>query len=131
VFSCGVGNPGSAADLGIGPTFDELLEVTRAYIQTRVTYPKNGDMRDIGIYNWRLQARDILENAVRGASGGGTEPVPILATPEWIDSALLRRFQWTGIFAEGKKTHTNKVPCHTELEKTFADVLDSAKDVLR
>jgi type III restriction enzyme len=126
-----VTNPGSAADLGIGPTFDELLGVTRDYVQTRVTYPKNGDMRDIGIYNWRLQARDILENAVRGASGSGTEPVPILATPEWIDSALLRRFQWTGILAEGKKTHTNKVPCHTELEKQFADFLDSAKDVLR
>jgi type III restriction enzyme len=124
-------NPGSAADLGIGPTFDELLDVTREYIQTRVTHPKNGDMRDIGIYNWRLQARDVLENAVRGASGSGTEPVPILATPEWIDSALLKRFQWTGILAEGKKTHANKVPCHTELEKKFADFLDGAKDVLR
>ena len=59
-------NPGSAADLGIGPTFDELFEVTREYIQTRVTCPTNGDKRDIGIYNWRLQARDLLENAIRG-----------------------------------------------------------------
>lgn len=30
-------NPGSAADFGIGPTFDELLDVTREYIRTRVT----------------------------------------------------------------------------------------------
>lgn len=124
-------NPGSAADLGIGPTFDELLEVTREYVQMRVTYPKNGDKRDIGIYNWRLQARDVLENAIRGSSGGGTHPVPILSTPEWLDSSLLKRFQWTGILAEGKKAHTNKVPCHTDLEKKFADFLDGAKDVLR
>src|ERR1039458_10047140 len=27
-------NPGSAADLGIGPTYDELLDVTREYVQT-------------------------------------------------------------------------------------------------
>lgn len=124
-------NPGSAADLGIGPTFDELLEVTREYVQMRVTYPKNGDKRDIGIYNWRLQARDVLENAIRGSSGGGTHPVPILSTPEWLDSSLLKRFQWTGILAEGKKAHTNKVPCHTDLEMKFADFLDGAKDVLR
>lgn len=99
--------------------------------QTRVTYPKNGDQRDIGIYNWRLQARDLLENAIRGASGSGTAPVPILATPEWLDSNVLKRFQWTGILADGKKAHTNKVPCHTDLEKKFADFLDNAKDVLR
>src|ERR1019366_10647247 len=53
-------NPGSAADLGIGPTYDELLDVTREYVQTRVTFPKNGDKRDIGIYNWCLQAPDLL-----------------------------------------------------------------------
>jgi hypothetical protein len=96
-----------------------------------VTNPKNGDKRDIGIYHWRKQAHDVLENAVRSASGSGTEPVPILATPEWNDSGLLKRFQWTGIIAEGKKTHTNKVACHTDLEKKFADFLDGAKDVLR
>ncbi len=124
-------NPGSAAELGIGPTFDELLDVSREYIQTRVTYPANGDQRDIGIYNWRLQARDLLENAIRNTSGSGTAPVPILANPEWLDSRFIRRFQWTGILAEGKKAPTNKVPCHTELEKKFADFLDGAKDVIR
>jgi type III restriction enzyme len=124
-------NPGSAADLGIGPTFDELLDVTRAYVETRVTHPPNGDQRDIGIYNWRLQARDILENAIRGASGSKTAAVPILGTPDWLDSANVRRFQWTGIIADGRRCHTNKVPCHTDLEKRFADFLDSAKDVIR
>lgn len=124
-------NPGSAADLGIGPTYDELLDVSREYVETRVTVPKNGDVRDVGIYHWRLQARDILENAIRGAAGSGTAPVPILAAPEWLDSVGLKRFQWTGIVADGKRTHTTKVPCHTELEKHFADFLDSAKDVLR
>src|SRR5205823_13034364 len=43
-------NPGSAADLGIGPKFDELLEVTRDIVQTRITYTPNGDQRDIIIY---------------------------------------------------------------------------------
>jgi hypothetical protein len=37
------------------------LEVIREYIQTRVTYPANADKRDIGIYNWRLQARDLAD----------------------------------------------------------------------
>jgi hypothetical protein len=92
---------------------------------------QNGDSRDIGIYNWRLQARDILENAIRGASGSGTQSVPILATPEWLDSKMLKRFQWTGIVANGKKSRANKVPCHTDLEKKFADFLDSANDVVR
>jgi type III restriction enzyme len=124
-------NPGSAADLGIGPTFDELLEVTREYIDTRVTWPTDGDHRDIGIYKWRLQARDVLENGIRGAAGSGTDSVPILTKPEWLDSALLKRFQWTGILADGKKSHTTKVPCHSDLEKNFADFLDSAKDVIR
>src|ERR1019366_4039747 len=76
-------NPGSAAELGMGPTFDELLDVTREYIQTRVTSPLNGDKRDIGIYKWRSEARDVLENAIRGAAGSGTAAVPILANPEW------------------------------------------------
>lgn len=124
-------SPGSAADLGFGPTFDELLDVTLEYVSTRVTVPQNGDTRDIGIYNWRLQARDILENAIRGTSGAGTQAVPILATPEWLDSKMVKRFQWTGIVADGKKSHTNKVPCHTDMEKTFADFLDSANDVVR
>jgi hypothetical protein len=39
--------------------FDELLDMTRDYVHTRLTYPANGAPRDIGIYNWRLQARDL------------------------------------------------------------------------
>ena len=124
-------NPASAADLNIGPTFDELLEVTRAYVSTRVTCPANGDKRDVGIYNWRQQALNTLENAVRNSAGSGTTPVPILGTPEWLDSLSMRRFQWTGIVADGKKSHTNKIACHTDLEKEFADFLDCAKDVIR
>jgi type III restriction enzyme len=124
-------NPGSASELGIGPTFEELLELTRAYVDTRVKVPKNGDRRDIGIYEWRHQALDVLDNAIRSAAGTTSAPVPILGQPEWLDSAFARRFQWTGIIADGKKCHTTKVPCHTNLEKQFADFLDDAKDVLR
>jgi hypothetical protein len=74
---------------------------------------------------------DILENAVRNAGHSGVEPVPILGNPDWLDSLTLRRFQWTGVLAEGKRCHTNRVACHTELEKQFSDFLDRADDVLR
>jgi hypothetical protein len=73
----------------------------------------------------------VLENTVRGAAGAGVEPVPILGNPDWLDSATLRRFQWTGVLAEGKRCHTNKVPCHADLEKQFAEFLDRANDVVR
>lgn len=124
-------NPGSASELGIGPTFDELLEVTRKYLEKRVRALANADSRDVGIYHWRRQALDVLENAIRGVGAGKTTAVPILGNPEWLDTAQLRRFQWTGVVANGKKCHTNKVPCHTDLEKLFADFLDGAKDVIR
>lgn len=128
-------NPGSAADLGIGPTFDELLDVSRRYLDSRVV-PLEGpgvrsDPRDVGIYYWRRQALDALDTAIRGAGTAGVEAVPILGTPEWLDSANLRRFQWSGVLADGKRCHTNRVPCHTDLEKRFADFLDGAKDVVR
>lgn len=128
-------NPGSAMDRGEGPTFDELLEVSRRYLDKRVVpLAADGlksDIRDIGIYYWRRQALDALDTAIRGAGVAGVEALPILGSPEWLDSARLRRFQWTGILAEGKRCHTNKVPCHTDLEKRFADFLDGAKDVIR
>ncbi len=128
-------NPGSAGDLGIGPTFDELLDVSRRFLDSRVVPLESGglksDVRDVGIYYWRRQALDALDTAIRGAGAAGVEAVPILGNPEWLDSANLRRFQWTGIVADGKRCHTNKVPCHTDLEKRFADFLDGAKDVVR
>jgi len=56
-------NPGSTADLGIGPTFDELLELCRRYLDSRVTPQKVGNLtsnlRDVGIYFWRRQALDV------------------------------------------------------------------------
>jgi type III restriction enzyme len=128
-------NPGSAAELGIGPTFDELLDVSRRYLDSRVVPltvdGARSDARDVGIYYWRRQALDALDTAIRGAGAAVVEAVPILGSPEWLDSANLRRFQWTGLVADGKRCHTNKVPCHTDLEKRFADFLDAAKDVER
>lgn len=128
-------NPGSAGDLGIGPTFDELLGVSRRFLDSRVvpleTAGLKSDVRDVGIYYWRRQALDALDTAIRGAGAAGVEAVPILGNPDWLDSANLRRFQWTGIVADGKRCHTNKVACHTDLEKRFADFLDGAKDVIR
>lgn len=124
-------NPGISVDLGIGPTFDELLELTRHYLESRVMAVGTSDKPDVGIYYWRSQVLDILENAVRGIGVARVEPVPILSTPDYLDTAHLRRFQWTGITIDGKKCHTTKVPCHTDLEKHFADFLDKASDVLR
>ena len=128
-------NPGAAADLGIGPTFDELLDVSRRYLDSRVVTMESGgvqsDRRDVGIYYWRRQALDALDTAIRSVGSAGVEAVPILGNPEWLDTANVRRFQWTGIVANGKRCHTNKVPCHTNLEKHFADFLDRGKDVVR
>jgi len=128
-------NPGAAADLGIGPTFDELLELSRRFLGSRVralsAEGQKSDIRDVGIYYWRRQVLDVLENAVRGAGLAGIEPVPIPGNPERLDSSNLRRFQWTGILAEGKRCHANKVPCHNDLEKRFAEFLDKAPEVVR
>ena len=128
-------NPGSAADLGIGPTFDELLDVSARYVASRVIPLEvegvKSDLRDLGIYSWRRQALDVLDTAIRGGGWVGVNSVPILGSPEWLDTANLRRFQWTGIVADGKRCHTNRVPCHTDLEKRFADFLDNANDVVR
>ena len=128
-------NPGTAADLGIGPTFDELLDVSSRYLDSHVVTMESGgvqsDRRDVGIYYWRRQALDALDTAIRGVGPAGVAAVPILGNPEWLDTANVRRFQWTGIVANGKRCHTNKVPCHTDLEKHFADFLDRGKDVVR
>jgi hypothetical protein len=124
-------SPGSAADLGFGPTFDELLEVTQEYVQTRVRAIGTSDRRDVGIYYWRQQMLNILETAIRSVGVGGVQDIPILGNPEYLDTENLRPFQWAGIPAEGKKCHTSKVPCHTDLEKQFADFLDQAEDVVK
>ena len=124
---------GDAADLGIGPGFDELLELTRRYLDGRVrpltVDGAKADPRDVGIYHWRRQAIDVLETALRGAGPAGVTTVPILGSPEWLDSARLRRFQWTGLVARGRRCHTNKVPCHTDLEKQFAEPVHPAEKI--
>jgi hypothetical protein len=88
-------NPGAAADLGVGPTFDELLDVSRRYLDTRVVPMEAGgvwsDLRDVGIYYWRRQALDALDTAIRGAGAAGIQAVPILGSPEWLESGRLRR----------------------------------------
>ena len=91
----------------------------------------SSDARDVGIYFWRRRVLDMLETAIRGAGLSGVQPIPILGNPEMLDTEHLRRFQWTGLVADGKRCHTNKVPCHNELEKRFADFLDRATDVIR
>ena len=121
-------NPGSASELGLGPTFEELLDLAQRYLDHRTRTLAGIDPRD---YFWRRQVVDVLETAVRGAGAGRTAAVPMLGSPEWLDTSRLRRFRWTGLVAAGRKCHTNKAPCHTDLEKQFADFLDRSKDVVR
>jgi SOS-response transcriptional repressor LexA len=123
-------NPSGSDDLLKGPTFEELFEFASRYVDNRVRVIPDSEKRDIGIYYWSRQALNILETAIRVAPIG-TSAIPILGKPEAIDTEALRRFQWTGILAEGKKCHLNKVPCHSDLEREFADFLDDAKDVVR
>ena len=123
-------NPDVATDLGIGPTFEELLEVASEYVDKRVTATGGSDRRDIGIYYWTRRALNILDNAIR-QSPVGTSTVPILGDPEYLDSKNYRRKTWTGVIAEGKKCHLTKVPCHTDLEASFSKFLDSASDVVK
>jgi type III restriction enzyme len=124
-------NSDTATDLGIGPTFEEVLDVVKGYFDTRLRALGTSDRRDAGIYFWRRQILDVLETAVRGSGLAGVKPIPILGEPATLDTEYLRRFQWTGVVADGKKCHTSKVPCHTELEKQFADFLDGADDVIK
>lgn len=123
-------NPGAASELGIGPMFEELLEFASEYVDQRVRAQGTSEKRDIGIYYWTRRALDVLETAIREAPVG-TAAVPILGSPEYLDSRQYRRRTWTGVTAEGKKCHLSKVPCHTALEASFADFLDGGKDVLK
>lgn len=123
-------SPNGSSALATGPTFDELLDLVQAYLAARVLTRGSADLRDVGIYYWRQQMLNILDNAVRHAAMPGITTVPILGSPNFLDTQLLRRFQWTGIVATGKKAQANQIPCHTDLEKQFADFLDKATDVL-
>ena len=64
---------------------DELLDVARRYIATRVRIVhvagKSSDPRDVGIYFWRKRVLDVLINAVRNASDAGVRPIPIAGMP--------------------------------------------------
>jgi len=121
-------NPGSASDLGIGPTFEELLEFASDYIDQKVTAIADSDRRDVAIYYWTRQALNVLENEIRNVSTH-TTAVPITGDPEYLDTRNYRRRLWTGVIAEGKRCHLSKVPCHTGLEGDFSRFLDHAKDV--
>lgn len=123
-------NPGAASDLGIGPTFEELLDFASEYADRKVRAEGTSEVRDVGIYYWTRRALDVLETAIREAPIG-TAAVPIPGQPEFLDTRDYRRKTWTGITAEGRKCHLSRVPCHTNLEASFARFLDEATDVVR
>jgi type III restriction enzyme len=123
-------HPSGADQLEVGPTFDEILDFVTAYVERRVRAEGTSVKADIGMYYWTRRAIDILETAVQGAPGG-TKTVPIFGDPEQLESGRIRRFNWTGLVGRGRKCHLRRVPCHTDLEREFADFLDGADDVVR
>ena len=124
-------NPGGAASTGMGPSFEELLDLTQAYLEERLQTKGDADTRDVGIPYWRLKLLDLLEGTIRSVGTVDVHPVPIHADPPYLRSSDIRPFQWTGVLGEGKKSHMSLVACHNDLEKAFADFLDKASDVLR
>lgn len=124
-------NPTSAGDPAFGPLIDEVLPIVGDYVRTRISASRPSDVRDVGIMYWREKVLDTLETAIRAAQGENVRAVPVLGTPEYLDSANLRKFQWTGLSAEGAKCHTNVAPCHSDLERLFAEFLNKAPDVKR
>jgi type III restriction enzyme len=124
-------NPGTASATGMGPSFEELLEFARAYLEDKLQTRGSADPRDVGIPYWRFQLLDLLENTIRSVGVVDARPVPIHAEPPFLRSIEMRPFQWSGVIAEGKKSHMSLVACHNELEKQFSDFLDRATDVDR
>jgi len=114
-----------------GLIFDELVEIVLQYFETRLTARSPSDVRDVGIPYWSQRVLDILETAIRNSAQDGVRGIPVLGDPEILDTSSIRRFQWTGITYEGRKTHTNLVACHSDLEQEFASFLDGADDVVR
>jgi type III restriction enzyme len=123
-------HPAGVQALEVGPMFEEVLDLVTAYVDRRVRVDGSSIKADIGMYFWTRRALDILETAVQGAPGG-TTTVPLFGDPEQLESGRIRPFGWTGIIARGRKCHLTRVPCHTDLEREFADFLDNAGDVVR
>lgn len=114
---------------GTGPTYEELLELVRAFIRGRVQVEPGADVRDVWIDRYYFRVLDTLETAVKGTPSG-LQPVPILDDPPHLDTGLVR-FRWVGLRAAGRKCHLSEVACDSPLEIEFANFLDSASDVLR
>ncbi len=121
---------GMQGDVLIGPTYDEVFEFVSAYIDQRVSTKGGALIQDIAIYYWLQRVENVLATAVLGAPNGNVT-VPIFFDPPELRTGNVSQFSWPAIVADGRKAHWSKVPCHTDLEKKFADFLDGAKDVLR
>jgi phage repressor protein C with HTH and peptisase S24 domain len=116
---------------GIGPTFEELLEVVQKYLDERVIVKGKSDLRDTWIPFFRHQLLDTLDTAIRGVGAEGLNPVPLLGDPPHLDTASMKPFRWVTFRAAGRKTHLSQVACDSPLEEDFASFLDEAPDVLR
>ena len=90
----------------------------------------SSDLRDVGIYSWRRRAVDALDTAIRGAGAAGVQAVP-------FSDARNRSIRMSCAlpvdrYRRGRQAMPHEqVPCHTDLEKRFADFLDGSTDVVR
>ena len=116
---------------GVGPTFEELLDVSRAYLDEGVVVLDRADQRDSWIPIYRNQILDVLETEIRSAGVESVSAVPLPGDPPVLNTASMKQFRWVGPRADGKKCHLSKVPCDSPLEAEFADFLDKAGDVDR
>ena len=117
---------------GIGPTFDELLEVTQAYLAQRVVVPVGSDLHDVWIPIYRHDVLDTLETHIQDAGVEGVGAIPMLDRDKpQLDTASMSTFRWVAERSEGKKTHLSAVACQFGFEPSFADWLDEAPDVDR
>jgi type III restriction enzyme len=117
--------------LEIGPTADELRELTTAYVDRRIRVVNGSDIRDVWIGHFRQRALDHLQQAVLDLGHLAVDPVPILGDPPTLDTENFGERRWIRFGADGKRSHLSRVACHTDLEARFADFLDTATDVDR
>lgn len=117
--------------LEIGPTADDLRELTSAYLERRVRMVNGADPRDVWINFFRQKVMDHLRQAVSDLGQLAVDPVPMYGNPPILDTERFGERRWVRFGAEGKRSHLSRIACHTELEVQFANFLDNAADVER
>ena len=113
--------------LEIGPTPDELRELTTAYLDRRVRLVNGADARDVWIAQFRQRALDHLRQAVLDLGHLAVDPVPMYGNPPMLDTEHFGERRWVRFGAEGKRSHLSRVACHTELELSLIHISEPTR----